>query len=715
MVLMARRRTFQESRYFSLIAALAFCAFLPGSAQAVTLAWDANPEPDIAGYRLYYGELNAPATTVDVRNTTTHSINNLSPGRRYYFYLTAYNAAALESDPSATIFYDQPEQFPAAPSNLSAVAESPTQVRVQWRDNSTNEAGFRLLRKAGASGAYVTLSTAANVTSYVDSGLTPGTQYFYKAHAYNSGGSSADSAEISVTTPSTPPPIGANTAVFIQSDTTTHGFWRGVYGADGATAANSGFIPPSYVQLYGNFNYSYTWENPSRHPAAFHKLTGTDRFATWFRNTAPMYFNFDFKDTAAHRVSFYFADFDNAGREEKLELFNWDSGQLLASTTISNFSSGVYSTWHLKGRIRAKISGIAGPDAAVSAIFFDPLTPAVPRNSAAFVHTDTQTHGSWPGVYGREGAIAHTDGRYPSYLQLSANNNYGSIWQDPSTLEAAMQKPSGTTRFAPWWRYTNQMWFNFNFTDTNIHRVTFYVADFDNAGREQRLELIDWDHGYVLAETVLSNFQAGVYSSWHLKGRVRARFTGLSGPDAAVSALFFDPPAASTPTPANESNFVGEDTTSGGTWKGMLGLQGHTIATETANLPSYGSVAFFGASTWIWSFPSSDPAALERPYHTGRKASTWFSANPFSANLAFSDANFHRVSLYFLDFDALGRTQRIEVLDGDTGAILDSTEMSDFASGIWLEYDMKGHLTLRITPISGPNAVISGVFFDAVP
>ena len=65
----------------------------------VALAWNANPEPDIAGYRVYFGTNSARYTTViNAGKVTNAVISNLQPDATYYFALTAYNSAALESE-----------------------------------------------------------------------------------------------------------------------------------------------------------------------------------------------------------------------------------------------------------------------------------------------------------------------------------------------------------------------------------------------------------------------------------------------------------------------------------------------------------------------------------------------------------------------------------------------------------------------------------------
>jgi hypothetical protein len=70
-----------------------------------TLLWDPTPEPDIAGYKVYYGEVNSSPVMINVGNVTSRTFNDLQAGRSYFFYVTAYNESGLESDPSQQITY----------------------------------------------------------------------------------------------------------------------------------------------------------------------------------------------------------------------------------------------------------------------------------------------------------------------------------------------------------------------------------------------------------------------------------------------------------------------------------------------------------------------------------------------------------------------------------------------------------------------------------
>ncbi len=75
-------------------------------ASDVTLAWDANTEPDHAGYKLYYGTSSGIYTAqIDTGNVTTFTVPDLNNNPTYYFAATAYDEAGNESAYSEEISY----------------------------------------------------------------------------------------------------------------------------------------------------------------------------------------------------------------------------------------------------------------------------------------------------------------------------------------------------------------------------------------------------------------------------------------------------------------------------------------------------------------------------------------------------------------------------------------------------------------------------------
>lgn len=82
---------------------------LPVGNGKVALMWDSNPEPDVKGYKLYYGfESGNYVGVKDVGNVTSYTLSGLQNGSEYFFALTAYNDAG-ESAYSDEISYTVPE------------------------------------------------------------------------------------------------------------------------------------------------------------------------------------------------------------------------------------------------------------------------------------------------------------------------------------------------------------------------------------------------------------------------------------------------------------------------------------------------------------------------------------------------------------------------------------------------------------------------------
>ncbi len=85
-----------------------------------------------------------------------------------------------------------------------------------------------------------------------------------------------------------------------------------------------------------------------------------------------------------------------------------------------------------------------------------------------------------------------------------------------------------------------------------------------------------------------------------------------------------------------------------------------------------------------------------------------------------TDGQAHQVALYVVDWDDKGRAETIQILDAGSQQPLDArsvpnsnstTVSTNFANGTYLIWTITGHVTINVTSIGGPNAVVSGVFF----
>jgi hypothetical protein len=64
----------------------------------ITLAWDPNNEPDLTGYKIYYGSSSRTyGAPINVGNVTTTTLTGLDPTMTYYFAVTAYDSSNNES------------------------------------------------------------------------------------------------------------------------------------------------------------------------------------------------------------------------------------------------------------------------------------------------------------------------------------------------------------------------------------------------------------------------------------------------------------------------------------------------------------------------------------------------------------------------------------------------------------------------------------------
>ena len=110
------------------------------------------------------------------------------------------NATITDGQGLGTILNDDKPVPPAAPSDLSGGANSPTMITLTWTDHATNEDGFKIERKVGGIFNQIAV-VGANVSAYADTGLSSNTAYIYRVRASNVAGHSVYSNEVSVSTP----------------------------------------------------------------------------------------------------------------------------------------------------------------------------------------------------------------------------------------------------------------------------------------------------------------------------------------------------------------------------------------------------------------------------------------------------------------------------------------------------------------------------------
>ena len=80
-------------------------------AASISLSWQPNTEPDLAGYKIYYDANDSGnyQHILDVGNHPYYTFNNLTDGKIYRVSITAYDLYNNESDFSPEITFAAPE------------------------------------------------------------------------------------------------------------------------------------------------------------------------------------------------------------------------------------------------------------------------------------------------------------------------------------------------------------------------------------------------------------------------------------------------------------------------------------------------------------------------------------------------------------------------------------------------------------------------------
>ncbi|HET6576243.1 MAG TPA: hypothetical protein VFG68_21760, partial [Fimbriiglobus sp.] len=307
------------------------------------------------------------------------------------------------------------------------------------------------------------------------------------------------------------------------------------------------------------------------------------------------------------------------------------------------------------------------------------------------------------------GEYTLTDEQGNRFVFNDANPVTGGVWNYTTDVRATQKAVLATDRAAACWYSSTAFTADVTLSGGTARRVSLYFLDWDRLGRSQRVEVLDAATGAVLDTRDVSSFGDGKYLSWNLTASVRFRVTNLAGPNAVLSGVFFDP--ASGP-----DLFAGEDAVSQGTWHGAHGADGHTlIGVGASSPPAYGQVAMTGAQEAVWAASTTDVRGVqEQALATDRVAYVWSSPSGLAVDVDLTGGPARRVSLYLLDWTNGGRSQRVDVVDAATEAILDTRTVSGFTGGKYLSWNLSGHVRIKVTRTAASNVVLSGVFLDPV-
>jgi hypothetical protein len=352
-----------------------------------------------------------------------------------------------------------------------------------------------------------------------------------------------------------------------------------------------------------------------------------------------------------------------------------------------------------------------------SSIKAAPQSSTVSSSNVTYIGLDTATQGNWQGKYGTDGyAIANSNQALPSYGSFAPLNQLNWTWAGSTTDPRAPQTVAPAGRVASTWYSSTAFSLDVNLMDGKSHQVAVYALDWDDyqGGRAETVQVVDANTNTVLDTRSISAFTNGMYLVWNITGHVRINVTNNISGNAVISGIFFGG-ATTSSTNAALSSFVGLDMATQGNWQGEYGADGYAIANSNQALPSYASFAPLNQLNWTWAGSTTDPRDLQTVTPPARIASTWYSSSEFSLDVNLTDGKSHQVAVYALDWDDYqgGRAETVQVVDANSNAVLDTRSVSAFTNGMYLVWNITGHVRINAIMTSGGNSVISGVFFGS--
>jgi hypothetical protein len=385
------------------------------------------------------------------------------------------------------------------------------------------------------------------------------------------------------------------TATFLKLDSTTQGNWIGKYGSQGYDVI--GDIPslPSGVTVTPSGASTSIPAPSSTDKRALQNPVGSGRIGAFLYGKPNFSIDLNLADGKTHNVELYFLDWSNLGRSEQVQFTDASSGAILNTETVSSFYGGVYRTYAISGNVVITFTKLAGPNAVLSGLFFDPVS-----DTASFIGTNTSTKGNWMGVFGSDGYnVINNAVKYPSDVTVTPTGQTVSKFVASTTDPRALQNAPGTAsgRTAGVWYAASSFAVNVHITDTATYDLSLYLLDWSNIGRSEQVQITRARDGTVLSTQSVSSFSGGVYLTWAISGDVNITFTKLAGANAVLSGLFFDP-AGSIASPSRSAAATPAAT---------------TLATTTVSPSNGGSATSLavsaGAVFMVSAAPQSSPPA----------------------------------------------------------------------------------------------------------
>ncbi|HXM44647.1 MAG TPA: fibronectin type III domain-containing protein [Bryobacteraceae bacterium] len=177
------------------------------SSTRVTVTWVENIPTNglpISSYTVYRGATPTTITTDVGATTALKFVDTKASANTIYYYAVTATDSGRDVSPASSPAEVTTPATPAAPVNVLATPNSTTQITVTWAENIPTN-GLPIASYTinwGTSPTSLTNSAKRNTPTFVDTGLTPATTYYFQITATDTDGdASPASATVNATTP----------------------------------------------------------------------------------------------------------------------------------------------------------------------------------------------------------------------------------------------------------------------------------------------------------------------------------------------------------------------------------------------------------------------------------------------------------------------------------------------------------------------------------
>ncbi|MCM1566512.1 MAG: cell wall-binding repeat-containing protein [Dehalobacter sp.] len=406
--------------------------------------------PDALAGSALAAQTNSPVILVN--SLTNTSVGNyINQKSNLISKLIVFGGTAVIPQNVVNTLLDDIASVPAAPPNLTAKSQSISQIALSW-PTVNGATSYAVYRASSYYGSYYQIAKVSS-TSYINSGLSPNTTYYYKIKATNGTGSSAFSPVASTTTALSIPSAPANLTATPKSTSQITLSWSAVSGAASYSIYRSSSASGPYSLLTTITATSYTNSGLTANTTYYYKVLATNSVGsssysaiasakTIAASVPSIPDNLTAVPKSSTQISLSWSSVSEADTYSIYRANSVSGTYTLMATTTTNAytdSSLTASTAYYYKVLAVNTAGSSAYSAVTSATTLASSVPTAPANLTAAALSSSQISLSWSAVSG--------DPTYSVYRSHSASGTYTRITTLSSTSYTNTGLDAGTTYY----------------------------------------------------------------------------------------------------------------------------------------------------------------------------------------------------------------------------------------------------------------------------